>query len=73
LDNKIAPLTDRNLRRRLTEGGFKHSKKFDWEVLGPQYIALYEEVISRHNKEKEFYPWSDFSAGLWKKLNYKND
>ena len=66
-------LTDRNLRRRLIQGGFEHSKKFDWEVLGPQYIALYEEVISGHNKGKEFYPWSDLSAGLWKQLNNAND
>ena len=66
-------LTDRNLRRQLIEGGFEHSKKFDWEILAPQYVALYEEAISGHNKGIGFYPWSALSADLWKQLKNTND
>jgi len=66
-------LTDQNLRRQLIEGGFEHSKTFDWEILAPQYVALYEKAISGHNKGKGFYPWSALSADLWKQLNNAND
>lgn len=41
----IKILSDIPLRNKLIQGGIEHAKKFSWDVLGPQYLALYDEMI----------------------------
>lgn len=56
------------LRNKLIQGGIEHAKKFSWDILGPQYLALYNEAINTKQTEP-FQPWSDLTRKLWLKLN----
>lgn len=60
-------LSNKDLRGKLIEGGHIHSKKFSWNILGPQYLAIYEEMI-RVSNNHSFKPWSDLTQNLWLKL-----
>lgn len=55
------------LRNKLIQGGIEHAKKFSWDILGPQYLTLYDEVINTKQTEP-FQPWSDLTKKLWLKL-----
>ena len=69
LANKISLLlNDKIFREQIIEGGYKYAQKFNWEMLTPQYINLYEKAITNYDKNKNFRPWSDLTAGLWNKL-----
>ncbi len=69
LADKISTLLfNKPLREKLIEGGLKHSKKFDWEILAPQYIKLYNDAIEGYDRNKDFEPWSALTAELWDKL-----
>lgn len=61
-------ILNKALRDKLILGGIKHAEKFSWEVLGPQYLSLYEEMINA-KKVESFQPWSDLTNQLW--LNLK--
>lgn len=56
-----------SMRNKLIKGGIKYSKKFNWSVLGPQYLALYLETLTV-NKIRSFKPWSDLTKTLWLNL-----
>lgn len=44
-------LDDKSLRSRLIKGGYVHADKFDWTVIAPQYLALYDSLsVSREDK-----------------------
>jgi glycosyltransferase involved in cell wall biosynthesis len=62
-------ITEPHLRRKIINGGLEHSQRFDWDILGPQYIALYEKAIAQHRTDIMFEPWSDLTEILWNKLN----
>lgn len=62
-------LTDTNLRERLISGGIEHAKKFDWDIIGEQYIDLYKKSIEKHDQNLTFEPWSVLTEKLWQKLN----
>lgn len=71
LADKISMLLlDKKLRKKLVEGGYKHAQQFDWNVLSPQYINLYQEVIKCYNQNKSFNPWSDLTKDLWWRLTH---
>lgn len=55
-------------RNKLIQGGIEHAKKFSWDILGPQYLALYDEVINTKQTEP-FQSWSELTNELWLKLN----
>lgn len=59
-------LKDEKLRNRLIDEGISYSKKFDWEVLTPQYLSLYARVL----KEFDVNKLSDdtFFNNLWNKF-----
>lgn len=61
-------LSDISLRNRLITGGFKHSLEFDWNKLGPQYLAIYKKMIKVYLRPR-FNPWSPLTNNLWKLLN----
>lgn len=66
LANKMEHLLkNEDLRKKLIYGGIKHAEKFDWEVLAPKYLELYERLIINHDKNIEFKPWSELTAKLW--------
>ena len=60
-------ISNASLRNKLIEGGVEHAKKFSWDILGPQYLALYNEVIDVKQVEP-FQPWSKLTKRLWLKL-----
>ena len=69
LADKISTLlTNKILREKIVEGGYKHAQNFSWDMLAPQYIDLYEKAIASYDKNKSFKPWSDLTIGLWDKL-----
>lgn len=71
LADKISTLLlDKKLRKKLVGGGYKHSQQFDWGVLAPQYVNLYQEVIKSYNQNKSFKPWSDLTKDLWWRLTH---
>ncbi|OHA92549.1 MAG: hypothetical protein A3G47_03055 [Candidatus Zambryskibacteria bacterium RIFCSPLOWO2_12_FULL_39_45] len=55
------------LRNKLIQGGVEHANKFSWDILGPQYLALYNEMIDV-KQIKSFQPWSRLTKRLWLKL-----
>lgn len=55
------------LRNKLIQGGIEHARKFSWDVLAPQYLALYNEMIDL-KQNKSFQPWSGLTKKLWLKL-----
>lgn len=55
------------LRNKLIQGGIEHAKKFSWDILGPQYLALYNKAIDKKQVEP-FQPWSNLTKRLWLKL-----
>ena len=55
------------LRNKLIHGGIEHARKFSWDMLGPQYLALYNEMIDV-KQIKPFQPWSKLTKRLWLKL-----
>ncbi len=60
-------LTDDKLRNKIINGGFSHSKNFDWDYLAPKYIQMYEDAITGY-AHKTFVPWSELTERLWAKL-----
>ncbi|MDO8658870.1 MAG: glycosyltransferase family 4 protein [Candidatus Levybacteria bacterium] len=62
-------LSNDSLKNKLIKGGIRHAKKFSWDMLGPQYLALYDEMINIR-KVETFKPWSDLVNKLW--LNLRN-
>jgi glycosyltransferase involved in cell wall biosynthesis len=69
LAEKISQLlSDNSLREKLINGGIKHSRKFDWNILAPQYIELYKHAIKNHDTNSLFKPWSNLTTEIWKKL-----
>lgn len=73
--NNLKDLTDKvkiiisnaPLRNKLIQGGIEHARKFSWDVLAPQYLALYNEMIDL-KQIKSFQPWSELTKKLWLKL-----
>ncbi len=61
-------LLDREMRERLIKNGLVFAERFSWEVLGPQYSALYEQAIQRMHPKKIFSPWSPLTETLWKQI-----
>lgn len=61
-------LTDNSLQKKLIYGGIQYAKRFNWNVLVPQYIDLYERLIRDYDKSLIFKPWSDLTEKLWKRL-----
>lgn len=57
-------LSDESLRLRIINGGYAHSQSFDWSVLVPQYVNLYESVIRDYKEDKEFAHWSHLTKVL---------
>jgi len=55
------------LRNKLIQGGIEHAKKFSWDILGLQYLALYNKVIDTKQAES-FQPWSELTKKLWLQL-----
>ena len=55
------------LRNKLIQGGVEHANKFSWDILGPQYLALYNEMIDV-KQIKSFQPGSRLTKRLWLKL-----
>lgn len=69
LADKISDvLSDKSLRLKIIEGGYEHSKLFDWNVLAPQYVNLYKTVITDYQTDKQFKPWSSLTEKLQRKL-----
>lgn len=60
-------ISNAHLRNKLIQGGIEHAKKFSWDILGPQYLALYNKVIDKKQVEP-FQPWSNLTKRLWLKL-----
>lgn len=46
----LCVLGDADLRARIIAGGYKHSRMFDWEVLAPQYMLVYAELIKGNKR-----------------------
>ncbi len=68
LANKVKIIiSNAPLRNKLIQGGIEHARKFSWDILGPQYLALYNEVIDL-KQIKPFQPWSELTKRLWLKL-----
>ncbi len=68
LANKLRTIiSDVSVRNKLIQGGIEHAKKFSWKVLGPQYLALYNEMVNM-NRSEQFEPWSDLTTKMWAKL-----
>jgi hypothetical protein len=45
-------LGDKELRGKMIEGGLAHARKFDWEVLGPKYLSLYDSIIEMFKRRE---------------------
>jgi len=60
-------ISNASLRNKLIQGGIEHARKFSWDILGPQYLALYNEMINV-KQIKPFQPWSELTKRLWLKL-----
>lgn len=56
-------LDDSAFRSRLIEGGYAHAARFSWDVLGPQYLALYGE-LAKVSMKRVLKPWSELVADL---------
>jgi len=69
LADKISQLiSDNLLREKLISNGINYAKKFDWDILAPQYINLYEKAIRSYKFDIMFKPWSNLTTELWNKL-----
>jgi glycosyltransferase involved in cell wall biosynthesis len=69
LAEKISQLlSDSSLQKKLIYGGIQYAQKFNWDILAPQYIELYEQLIRNHDKSSVFKPWSVLTIKLWDKL-----
>ncbi len=58
---------DASLRDKLIRGGLEYSSKFSWDILAPQYLALYKELLIAE-RDYMFEPWSDLTCKLWLRL-----
>jgi glycosyltransferase involved in cell wall biosynthesis len=61
-------LLDDSLQKKLIYGGIQYAQKFNWDVLAPQYIELYEQLIRDYDRSSVFKPWSVLTTKLWDKL-----
>ncbi len=62
----ILLLNDKTLRKKLVDGGIKHAKSFDWNILAPEYIKQYNSLIDKYDKNKRFVPWSQLTEKMYK-------
>ncbi len=60
-------MSDQILKKRLIFGGIKHAEKFNWKILGPEYLKLYERNISGH-KLRPFKYDLELMNKLWNRL-----
>jgi len=60
-------LTDKLLRKNLIKNAYSRLSIFNWEIIYPKYLKLYESILNK--RIREFKPWSNFSKEVWKKLN----
>jgi len=69
LAEKISLLfNDSSLQKKLIYGGIHYAQKFNWDVLVPEYIDLYKQLIKNYDKTLTFRPWSDLTIRLWNRL-----
>lgn len=59
-------LENQGLRKKLIQSGLKYSKGFDWKVLGPKYIALYESLINSSRRGFNPTKQSKIVKNIWK-------
>lgn len=59
-------ITDSALRERMSRQGQAFARKFDWNILGRQYLDLYAEILRR--QQQPFVADSPLSARLWQQL-----
>lgn len=63
----IILMSNEILRNKLIQGGLEHAKNFSWNVLGPQYLDLYKEMLSVKSVNP-FSAWSNITKNLWLRL-----
>ncbi len=61
-------LLDQELRERFIRNGAFFAKRFSWEALGPEYLALYGQVSQSLQSKNTFSPWSPLTENLWKQI-----
>lgn len=73
LKDKILDIVNNpNLRAMLIDNGKLYAAKFDWSVLGLQYLAFYNKMLNVKDITP-FEPWSDLVAKMWLILTQKHE
>ena len=68
LSEKIMRLLgNKKLKNAIVKEGLIHAQKFDWKILGPQYLSLYDELVKEF-KYKKLCP-DDLFKKMWTNLN----
>jgi glycosyltransferase involved in cell wall biosynthesis/Ser/Thr protein kinase RdoA (MazF antagonist) len=72
LAHKMARImNDNGLKNDVIKRGKEHVLSFGWDILVPEYLNVYNAMISSY-KKKDFRPWSDRVKKIWDRLNNQN-
>lgn len=71
-DKILRVMNDDQLRSALINNGKQFASKFDWSILGLQYIDFYNKMINVKS-DSPIKPWSKTVAMMWSILNQNNE
>lgn len=71
-DKILRVVNDDQLRSVLISNGKQFASKFDWSILGLQYIDFYNKMI-KVKSDSSIKPWSETVARMWSILNQNNE
>ena len=65
-------IDDEKLKQKLVGAGLRYSKRFDWKVIAPSYLSLYEECIERYaasDPQRDDFEENILWSKLWKQFD----
>lgn len=71
-DKILRVVNDEQLRSNLINNGKLFASKFDWSILGLQYIDFYNKMINVKS-DSLIKPWSETVSMMWSILNQNNE